>query len=200
MGVRKTKTRPRILIAGLGNVLLRDDGVGVHAVRELRKYYSPGTLAVEVGTAVLDAFHLFEWADRILAVDAMKAGGLPGTIYISGIHDIEEPGSQASLHELSLISVLGFLASHRRPEVMVLGIEPDKIDYGLDLSSSLQAVIPGIIRVSKAITGYWRTGLSLSGNTECLEALLRPLNMNLRERSDSGLLKETLRERAGTAS
>ena len=71
----------RVLIAGLGNLLLRDDGVGVHAVRSMGNDLPPGVLAVEVGTAVLDALHLFEEAEMVIAIDAMKAGGAPGTIY-----------------------------------------------------------------------------------------------------------------------
>jgi hydrogenase maturation protease len=172
MGV--SRARPRILIAGLGNSLLMDDGIGVHIVRELRKDFSPGTLAVEVGTAVLDALHLFEWADRILAVDAMQAGGPPGTIYASDICDLEEPVSEASLHELSLLAALRFLPDQRRPEVVVLGIEPEKIDYGLDLSSTLQALMPRYVQVVNTLTAGWKRNFSLQNRMEALEDLMRP--------------------------
>src|SRR5512136_871134 len=105
--------RPRILIAGLGNILLKDDGVGVHAVRELRQDPPSGALVVEVGTAVLDALHLFERGEAIVAIDAMRAGGFPGTIYSLGVKEIDEPGPKASLHELSLLGALRFLPDHR---------------------------------------------------------------------------------------
>src|SRR5512139_3120116 len=106
LGCATSLKRPRILIAGLGNILLRDDGVGVHAVRELRQDTSPGALVVEVGTAVLDALHLLEWAEAILAIDAMRAGGSPGTIYPLRVEEIAEPGPMSSLHELSLLGAL----------------------------------------------------------------------------------------------
>jgi hydrogenase maturation protease len=137
--------RTRTLIAGLGNLLLRDDGVGIHAVRRLRKTALPlHVLTAGVGTAVLDALHLFEWADRIVAIDAMQAGGLPGTIYRFGIGDIDAGGTRASMHELGFLGAVRML---RRPppQVTVFGVEPGAIDYGLELSPSVEAALPGLM-------------------------------------------------------
>jgi hydrogenase maturation protease len=146
----------RVLIAGLGNILLRDDGVGVHAIRELQKNPLPGALAVEVGTAVLDALHLFEWADRILAIDAMQAGGSAGTLYSLRASDVEDRSPQASLHELNLLAALRFLPEGKRPLIVILGIEPEKIDFGLALSPKVEAILPLIIHSVKEIVGYWQ--------------------------------------------
>ncbi len=143
-----------MLIAGLGNLLLRDDGVGVHAVRELQKVVPRRVRAVEVGTAVLDALHLFEQADRILAIDAMEAGGQPGTIYRLDGEDVEEGDLQASLHQMSLLAVLRFLGRHR-PVVTVLGVQPEVIDYGMDLSPSVQAALPRLVAAAKEIVAEW---------------------------------------------
>ena len=101
----------------------------------------PGVLAVEVGTAVLDALHLFEWADRILAIDAMQAGGSAGTLYSARVSDIEDHSPQASLHELSLLAALRFLSNGERPEIVILGVEPGIIDYGIDLSPKVEAAL-----------------------------------------------------------
>ena len=156
MSMKNRRRRPRILVAGLGNVLLQDDGVGVHAVRELRKCRLTGVLAAEVGTALLDGLHLFEWADKILAIDAMEAGGSPGMIYLAGVDQIEKGSRQTSLHELSLLSALRFLPKQRNPEIMVLGIEPETIDYGLDLTPTLQAALPKVVREARNILSDWR--------------------------------------------
>ena len=88
--------KPRILIAGLGNYLLMDDGVGVHAILEMQQAPPPGAVVAEVGTAVLSALHLLEWADKILAIDAMQAGGAPGTVYAFGVDDVDRGGIKAS--------------------------------------------------------------------------------------------------------
>lgn len=152
---RSTRTRTnRILVAGLGNLLLRDDGGGVHAVRELQKKVPKGVLAVEVGTAVLDALHLFERAGRLLAIDAMQAGGAPGTIYAFRLSQIEDPPAQASLHELNLLSALRLLPAGR-PDVMVLGVEPEIIDYGLTLSPRVAEALPGLVQEARRILACW---------------------------------------------
>jgi hydrogenase maturation protease len=148
--------RGRILIVGLGNLLLQDDGVGVHAVRELQKLALPGVLAVEVGTAILDALHLLEKADKILAIDAMQAGGLPGTIYSFGVGDVADGSPQLSLHELSLLATLRFLPQRTSPQITVLGMEPETIDFGLDLSPALQANLPKLVQAAVEIVAQWR--------------------------------------------
>ena len=101
---------PRILVAGLGNELLRDDGVGVHAVRLLNaqrpEEWGRNIVVAEVGVAVLDALHLFDWADHILAVDAMHAGKVPGSLYLAYDSDIEDWDPTGGLHEFSLVGAL----------------------------------------------------------------------------------------------
>lgn len=138
----------RTLVVGLGNVLLRDDGVGVHAVRELRKVLPPRILAVEVGTAVLDALHLFEWADRIIGIDAMEAGGRPGTIYSFGVDDVEGPGIQASLHEMGLIAGLRFMKGPQ-PPIFMLAVEPETMEVGLELSEPVRAALPELVAATR---------------------------------------------------
>lgn len=145
----------KILIVGLGNLLLRDDGVGIHAVHELQKAPPPGVRVVEVGTALLDALHLFEWADKILAIDAMRAGGSPGTLYSFRVSDVEDL-PQASLHELGLLAALRFLLSGKRPAVTILGVEPGIIDYGLDLSSEVQSALPALNQSVREMVDAWQ--------------------------------------------
>jgi hydrogenase maturation protease len=146
--------RRRILVAGLGNLLLSDDGVGVHAVRELQKEVPRGVVAAEVGTAVLSALDLFEAADRILAIDAMQAGGPPGRICACRLDDLENPAVKPSLHDFSLRSAFDFLPGHR-PEVIVLGVEPAVIDYGLALSPEVRAALPRVLEEARAILKNW---------------------------------------------
>ena len=156
MGTKRR--RPRILIAGLGNYLLQDDGVGVHAVRALQQTPLPGVIVAEVGTAVLGALHLLEWAEKILAIDAMQAGGTPGTIYAFGVEDAAGPGMQASLHELNLLAALRFLPRQAKPQILIVGIEPETIDYGLDLSPAVAAALPELSREIRRIVAGWRNG------------------------------------------
>lgn len=149
---------PRILIAGLGNLLLKDDGVGIHSIMELQKAPLPGVVLADIGAALLPALHLFEEADKVLAIDAMQAGGEPGTIYAFEPRDVAEAECQASLHELGLVAALRFLPEDQRPEVAILGVEPGEIDYGLELTPAVQAALPGLVQAARDLVAQWQAG------------------------------------------
>jgi hydrogenase maturation protease len=83
---------------------------------------------------VLGALHLLEWADKVLALDAIQAGDVPGTVYGCGAGEVAETKVRDSLHELSLINALRFMNRKAPPEIIILGVEPATIDYGLELS------------------------------------------------------------------
>jgi hydrogenase maturation protease len=145
-----------VLVVGLGNLILRDDGVGVHAVRRFQKLNpSPGP-AVELGTAVFDGIHLIEKADRILAFDAVKAGGKPGAVYLMRAEDVEDGGRHYSLHEFGLTRLLQTL---RRPwvEVVIVGAEPEIIDWGLELSPAVGSAVAVMISTAQKIIANWQS-------------------------------------------
>lgn len=142
---------PDLLIAGLGNVLLMDDGVGVHAVRALHADPIEGALTVEVGTAVLDALHLVEAAKVVIALDAVQAGGAPGTIY--ELRPDRETGHDTwtSLHELDMRALLNFIPEEKRPDLIVLGVEPERIEAGLELSDTVSAVLADYMAIIRRV-------------------------------------------------
>jgi hydrogenase maturation protease len=153
---RRRQAAARILVAGLGNELLADDGVGVHAARMLAAGPSCGAVVVEVGTAVLDALHLFAWADRVLAIDAMLAGGPPGTVYRFGPDSVADEGGEVSLHELGLLGTLRLLPVDELPRVTVLGVEPGDIAFGLDLSPPVAGALGTVAAEARALVEAWR--------------------------------------------
>jgi hydrogenase maturation protease len=151
--------KPRILVAGLGNELLMDDGVGVHAIHALRNTPTlrkqRNIVIADVGVAILDALHLLAWADYILAIDAMNAGGAPGTIYLAQDSDIERGNAHNGLHELTLVSGLRLLTEHRNPVITILGVEPKTIAYGMDLTPPVAAALPQVRQHAQAIIERW---------------------------------------------
>lgn len=147
--------RARVLIVGLGNILCRDDGVGVHAVRVLQADPPAGATTIEIGTAVLDALPWLEAADVVIALDAVQAGDAPGTIY-----EVELAAAPArapvSLHDFNVIAALRLLPPDRRPTVVVLGVEPASVEPGLELTAEIKRALPALIatvrqRVADAI-------------------------------------------------
>lgn len=152
----ESQTGGPVLIAGLGNSLLMDDGIGVHAVRLLQQSPPPRTDLVEVGTDLFSALPWLEKARRVLAIDAMDAGGPPGTLYKCHAQDLAQPGQITSLHELGLVSVLEFLPAHQRPDIIVLGIQPERIAYGLELTPALRLVLPKVAQTAHRIVLSWQ--------------------------------------------
>lgn len=141
------KKQTKVLVLGLGNELLTDDGVGVHAVRLLQKKCSiPDISFIEVGTAILHVQHLLEKAEYVIAIDAVQAGDQPGAVCYFDI-DQAQLNRPASLHDLGICGLLNMMPKSSRPEVTVLGIEPQIIDYGMELSPPVQASLAGVCKI-----------------------------------------------------
>lgn len=131
------------LVLGLGNLLLSDEGVGVHAARALaERELPPNVSVVEAGTAFLDVLPDIEKADRILLIDAMEGGGAPGSIYRVAFDQCLHPEMLASLHGFDMSRVLFMAANTRKPEVTVFGVEPEKIEWGTEVSPAVQRMLP----------------------------------------------------------
>ncbi len=99
---------------------------------------------VEAGTAFLDVLPDIEKADRILLIDAMEGGGAPGSVYRVPFDQCLHPDMLASLHGFDLSRVLYMAGSDRTPEVTVFGIEPALIEWGTELSPTIQRVLPAV--------------------------------------------------------
>ena len=131
------------LILGIGNLLLSDEGVGVHVARALAQRELPENVAVvEAGTAFLDVLPEIERADRILLVDAMEGGGAPGSVYRVSFDQCRHPDMLASLHGFDMSRVLFMAGNRRAPEVTVVGIEPARIEWGTELSPAVERILP----------------------------------------------------------
>jgi hydrogenase maturation protease len=159
----------RILIAGVGNELLADDGVGIHAIRELRKDPIPGVSLVEIGTAILHGLHFLESVDRVLVIDAARGGRPPGSIYLfeagGGVND----SPVHSIHALGLREAAAFLMAGKTPAITVLGVEPEALDYRMTLSESVQAALPQVVALARGTVSAWMRD-ALGGTDGALRA------------------------------
>jgi len=156
-GKRWRRPGARILVLGIGNMLMGDDGVGVHVARELRKYPRAGILMAEIGNAILEAGPLLMWADRVLVIDALMACGPPGTIYFAPFEQMASQWGRTSLHELDIGTALNFLpVGSLRPEVFVLGVEPASLDWSLNLSPEVLLALPHVVRSANELLQQWR--------------------------------------------
>jgi len=133
-------------VLGIGNVLLRDEGVGCHVVQALEGIPLPDVKIIDGGTCP-DVVGLLEDADKLIIVDVVKGGGMPGQIYRFRLEDITlEQKPFLSRHDMGLVDNLMLLKLwHSIGETVVIGVEPKEMEWGLELSPELQGKIPQII-------------------------------------------------------
>jgi hydrogenase maturation protease len=129
-----------VLVLGIGNILLSDEGAGVRAVEALQNRYdcSDAVEIVDGGTTGIELLSYFEDRSHILIIDAVKTGNKPGAIV-----RIEDPPAffqkKISPHQIGLADVLGLalLTDSMPKNVTLFGIEPKQLSTGLDLSTEV---------------------------------------------------------------
>ena len=139
------------LFLGIGNCLLSDDGVGVHAARILEAVPPPHTAVVAVETDFLSAIPFLERCSKALIIDAMDAGRPPGTLYYCRAEELRQAGPKHSLHAMGLLETLEFLDGKDRPEIHVLGVQPGRIECLLQLSPELARALPQVVQAARRI-------------------------------------------------
>ncbi len=149
----------KAVVLGLGNLLLRDDGIGVWLVRKLKKIGPPpGVTCLEGGTGLWAVTGLLSQNTRLLVVDALRNGGKPGSAYLLSETDFD-PGELAgeswnSLHDLRLLGLLQLpeLAG-RLQSWSIMGVEPQEIGPGVGLTPALEAKLPGLTEILRQEAG-----------------------------------------------
>jgi hydrogenase maturation protease len=143
-----------LVVIGVGNVLLRDDGIGVRVVEGLRglQQRDPDALPRETrlfdgGTLLLDLQHAVRDAQGLVLVDAVHLGGPEGSLHVRRGDAIVAAGGRNGLAPnsvdelLAVARLLGWL-----PERIVLvGIEVDHTEFGAELSPGIAAALPRAI-------------------------------------------------------
>lgn len=130
----------RILVAGVGNVFLGDDGFGVAVARHLAGTGLPGE--VEVRDFGIRGIHLaYELTggeyDSAILIDAVSRDGPPGTLYVLEPTAGDVPGSFADAHSMTpetVLSLVGVLGG-RSGRVLLVGCQPADTSPGMELSA-----------------------------------------------------------------
>ncbi len=147
-----TRTAERqILVAGIGNAWLRDDGFGGEVVRRLEARELPsGVTVLDFGTGGLDlAYEVMRGYDALMLVDISRQGGEPGTLYVMEAAEADvsagiEDGAMIDPHGMDPETVLRFVkAVGGWPgKVVVIACEPAEVeDFGIGLSGELVAAV-----------------------------------------------------------
>lgn len=136
----------KVMVVGIGNYILQDEGVGVHAINRLMEMDFPeGVEIVDGGTHSYDLVDFFCQADNLIIIDAIQAGEEPGTMYRApleemGLKSEENCTSLHQLHFIEAIKMVNLMGYY--PRVIVFGVEPQVIDWGLELTPSVAEKLP----------------------------------------------------------
>jgi len=150
---RVTDTSPasmRIVVLGVGNILLSDEGIGVRAIEELgRRYPLPSWVdLIDGGTSAMELLDDLAGCDLLIIADCVRAGYRPGNLI--RLVDDEIPAlfrTKLSPHQVGLPEVLGtLLISGEAPKQIVLfGVEPQTLATGIGLSAPVEAILPTLL-------------------------------------------------------
>jgi len=138
-----------VLILGVGNLLLTDDGFGVHVINALRDIpLPPEVTLIEAGIVSHQLIPDFHAADLLIFIDAVEAGDTPGSIFRFKPEDMQFMTQlKVSLHDMSLIDVLHMTAlTGERPETIIIAVQPKDVrSCSMELNDEVKAVIPKVI-------------------------------------------------------
>lgn len=152
-GSPETNKMPRapVLLVGVGNILLRDEGFGPHVIKALGDVQLPPCVELlDGGTAGTGLLDFIRDRQKVIFIDAVKADAAPGSIFRMTAEDFaKSPGQSISLHEFGLGQTL-LMAKQLNcapRQVILFGVTPKDISCGLELSAEVAAAIPGVIEL-----------------------------------------------------
>lgn len=137
------------LIVGIGNILLRDEGVGVRAIEAMQAMALPESVELlDGGTSGADLVDEIAHRPKVVVIDAVKADARPGTIFRFGAEELlREDRGAISLHEFGLLDTL-MMARHlgcAPGQVVIFGVQPKEVSPGLELSNKVAKLLPRLI-------------------------------------------------------
>jgi hydrogenase maturation protease len=147
-----------LLVLGIGNVLMGDDGVGVHAVRALAAARDdgtglpPGCDVVDGGTSGLSLLPLVTRASSLIVVDALDVGSRPGTVHTLTGSALYGKGRSLSVHEVGAGDLLAAarLTGGLPEDVVLVGVQVARVAPGCELSPPVRDALPEVMRMVTA--------------------------------------------------
>jgi hydrogenase maturation protease len=160
---------PKIIVLGIGNILLSDEGMGPKVAWRLKAEYKfpPNVEIYDGGTTGLGLLPYISEADYLLIVDAINGPGEPGSLYRYTVDDFElNIPKKMSIHDVGLIECLALaeLDGSSPQKTIILGVKPKSLAGGMELTDTVAAKMDELVAmVAKEIEemGYGRVMVSL---------------------------------------
>lgn len=148
------------VVIGVGNTILSDDGVGVHAARLLEgdPRLPEGVLVLDGGTIGLELLPYASDASRVLFLDAVNTGDAPGTITRMTGRDLLGMSGGWSVHHLGVADLIAGLTlmAAKPQDIVLLGVQPANTDWGTSLSAEVDAVMARLVDAALAQLRLWK--------------------------------------------
>ncbi len=140
----------RILVLGLGNILLQDEGLGICALERLTAQYHlpPRVQAIDGGVMGLDLLPYLEGVTALLIIDAVQTGQPPGSLVrLKGDTIPAALSLKMSMHQVGLQELLAMSRFQGTfpPRVVLWGMEPASLEWGLSLSPPVAAQLDTLV-------------------------------------------------------
>lgn len=142
----------KILVLGIGNLILQDEGVGIQAIQQLEAQFKipPDIEILDGGTSGMELLTPISDAEQIIILDAVKTGKPAGTII--RLDNEEIPTffrTKVSPHQVGLADVLAAatLTDSMPRNLVLFGVEPLEIDLGMELSAPVAEQMPSLIQM-----------------------------------------------------
>ncbi len=150
----------RKIILGIGNLLNRDEGVGIHAIRALQDIHSIGGFeVVDGGTLGLNLLPLVEESSHLIVLDAIDGHKTPGTLIELAREQVPLFSTiKMSQHQLLFQEVLALaqVRGHLPEHLTLVGIQPTDLEVGVDLSPTVAQMLPQLVARAEEIAREWQ--------------------------------------------
>jgi hydrogenase maturation protease len=151
----------RKIVLGLGNTLNSDEGLGVHAVKTLESRLGGSVSQVEFLDGGVLGLNLLPWVEEcshLLVLDAINARQVPGTLIELKREEIPlYSGIKLSDHQVTFQEVLGLanFRGHLPANLHLIGIQPENLEVGTELSPTVQATMPQLCERAIRVLDDW---------------------------------------------
>jgi hydrogenase maturation protease len=150
--LKEGTTSLKVLVLGIGNILMMDEGVGVRAIEEIQNRFSfeEDVELLDGGTSGIELLSYISGKDHLIVIDAIKSGHPPGTVLrVEGKDVPARFRTRISPHQLGLSDLLlaATLTGEMPKNLVLFGIEPKRIELGLRLSDEVKANFDKLISV-----------------------------------------------------
>ncbi len=145
LAARLEPARPPILVMAVGNLLRQDDGFADAVLQRLEAMELPADVELfDAGTSAIDLMDIFNGRAKLVVIDAVRGGQVPGTLYRFSPEEVEaEALPMNSLHQVGLIETLrvGELVDCKPQETVVIGVQPAATGLGIGLTPRVAAAV-----------------------------------------------------------